>query len=82
MLAVSARELRLASGMTAPADTAARGFRAREASAVGVLAVTAMVVGSAVAEHSWVEGVSRGALEALAFAAGFLVLGRRLGLRR
>ncbi len=52
------------------------------AAGTGVLVVAAMTVGTAHAEGSLVEGLIRGALEALAFAVGFLALGRFLGLRR
>jgi hypothetical protein len=49
---------------------------------VAAAAVAAMSVGSAYAEHSWAEGLSRGFFEAFAIGACFVTLGRRLGLRR
>lgn len=82
LLAASALHLRTAVALTPARTVGARGFSPIEAAAVGVAIVALMVLGSAVAEHSWVEGISRGVLEALAFAAGFLVLGRSLGIRR
>ena len=45
-------------------------------------AVAAMALGSAVIEGSVAEGLSRGAIEALAIAGCFVSLARRLGLRR
>lgn len=78
LFAVSLRDLRIDPGTGA----ATRGFARAEAAALGALVVAAMTLGSTVAEHSWFEGVSRGAVEAIAFAGGYLVLGRRLGIRR
>jgi hypothetical protein len=49
--------------------------------AVGFAAVAAMTLGSTVAERSWVEGAFRGCFEVVAFAFGWLGLGRVLGLR-
>ena len=48
--------------------------------AIGVAAVAAMLVGASLAERSLVEGVERAAVEAIAFTAGYLALGRPLGL--
>ena len=45
-------------------------------------AVAAMALGSAVIEGSVAEGLSRGAIEALAIAVCFVSFARRLGLRR
>jgi hypothetical protein len=47
----------------------------------GVLVCSVLTVGSGYAESSATEGLIRGAFEALAFAGGFLLLGRYLGLR-
>jgi hypothetical protein len=52
------------------------------APAAGIAAVAAMAVGSAIAEHSLLEGLTRGVLEGIAFVAAFVALGRLLGLRR
>ncbi len=49
---------------------------------VAFAAVAAMTLGSAVVERSAAEGASRGAIEALAIAVCFVLLARRLGLRR
>ena len=54
-----------------------QGSGAFMATAVGV-----MIVGSAFAEHSWVEGLSRGVLESIGFVICFAAFGRRLGIRR
>jgi hypothetical protein len=63
------------------AETAIRPLPGSLLVAVAVSAALAMCVGSAVVEHSWVEGVWRGGIEAVAIAGCFLALGRRLGLR-
>jgi hypothetical protein len=81
VLAASAAELRLAVGLTPVRIAVARGFSLLEAASVGAAAVTLVVVGSALAERSWLEGVTRGAIEAVVFALGFLGLGRYLAIR-
>jgi hypothetical protein len=53
----------------------------RFALGVGAAAVIAMTVGSAVAEGSLAEGLTRGTFEAVAFAGCWLALGRTLSLR-
>jgi hypothetical protein len=50
--------------------------------AIGTGAVCLVAVGSTIAEHSPAEGITRGVFEAVAFAACFVVIGRRLGIRR
>jgi hypothetical protein len=66
-----------------PATQPARApFPWRLVIAVGACAVGVMVVGSAFAERSWNEGLSRGVLESFAFALCFAIFGRRLGIRR
>lgn len=77
----TALTLRRAAALT-PAAVSAEGVPLWFAAGTGVLVVAAMTVGTAHAEGSLVEGLIRGALEGLAFAAGFLALGRFLGLRR
>ena len=49
---------------------------------VAFAAVTAMALGSAVIEGSLAEGLSRGAIEAIAIASCFALFARPLGLRR
>jgi hypothetical protein len=68
----------LASPHVAPPAPFARG----SVVSIGAAVVLVMAVGSAVAERSLSEGVFRGAFEAVAFAGGFLALGRFLGIRR
>lgn len=82
LLVASAAELRTAVGITPARAAASRGFGPPAVWAVGGAVVAFVLVGSAFAEHSWNEGVTRAAIEGLAFAAGFLLLGRRLGIRR
>lgn len=81
VLAASAAQLRLAVGLTPVRVAVARGFSVAEAASVGLAVVTFVVVGSALAERSWLEGVTRGAIEAVVFALGLLGLGRYLGIR-
>jgi hypothetical protein len=50
--------------------------------ALGVVAVAAVVGGSAIAEDSLVEGLLRGVLEGVGLLAAVAALGRLLGLRR
>ena len=81
LLVASAAQLRVAMGMTPVRVAVSRGFSLVEAVSVGAAVVTVVVVGSAFAEHSWLEGVSRGAIEGVVFALGLLGLGRYLGIR-
>jgi hypothetical protein len=81
-LGSAAHGLRGAIALTPAARPTARPFPRRLVLAIGAAAVTVMVVGSAFAEHSWVEGLSRGALEAIGFAICFAIFGGRLGIRR
>jgi hypothetical protein len=81
-LGAAARGLHGAVILTPALEPARRPFRWRLVIAVGAAAVTVMVVGSAFAEHSWVEGLSRGVLESIGFAFCFAIFGRRLGIRR
>jgi hypothetical protein len=81
-LGVAAHGLHGAVGVTPATQPAPRPFPWRTVLAVGAAAVFVMVVGSAFAEHSWVEGLNRGALELVAFALCFALFGRRLGIRR
>lgn len=81
VLAASAAQLRLAVGLTPVRIAVSRGFSLLEAAAVGAGVVAFVVVGSAYAEHSWLEGLTRGTIEAVVFALGFLGLGRSLGIR-
>ena len=80
VLVPAARMLRVAGGIT-PAVPVRSSFPAPLVAGVALAAVAAMTVGSAVAERSLVEGLSRGAIEALAIAGCFALLARRLGLR-
>ena len=81
-LGVAAHGLHGAVGVTPATQPARRPFPWRTVLAVGAAAVFVMVVGSAFAEHSWVEGLNRGVLELIAFALCFALFGRRLGIRR
>jgi hypothetical protein len=81
-LGAAAHGLRGAVVLTPAAEPARRPFPWRLVIAIGAAAVTVMVVGSAFAEHSWVEGLSRGVLESIGFAFCFAIFGRRLGIRR
>jgi hypothetical protein len=81
-LGVAARGLHDAVVLTPAVEPARRPFRWSLVIAVGAAAVTVMIVGSAFAERSWVEGLSRGVLESIGFALCFAIFGRRLGIRR
>jgi hypothetical protein len=81
-LARSGLELQEASALTPAAGTARVAFTRTAVAVIGAGAALAVAVGSALAERSWVEGLTRGAFEAIAFTVCFLVLGRRLGIRR
>jgi hypothetical protein len=81
-LAGAAHELRGAVVLTPVTAPSRRPFPASLVVAAGTAVVTVMIVGSAFAESSWNEGLNRGGIELVAFALGFLLLGRRLGIRR
>jgi hypothetical protein len=78
----AAHGLRDAVALTPSVEPAPRGFPMSLVLAIGAGAVCLIAVGSTITEHSLAEGVTRGVLEAVAFAACFAVLGRRLGIRR
>jgi hypothetical protein len=78
----AAHGLRRAVAITPPVDPASRAFPMPLVIAIGVAAVAFIAVGSTFTENSPAEGLTRGVLEAVAFVAGFAVLGRRLGIRR
>jgi nucleotide-binding universal stress UspA family protein len=80
-LAASARALRAAGQFAAPETRALRPLPGPLQAGAAAAAVAAVCVGSAYAENSWAEGLSRGVLEAIAIGICFLALGRRLGLR-
>jgi hypothetical protein len=77
----AASRLRLAAGVTPAVVPEARPFPRMLVFAIGAGAVLLMLVGSTVAEHSWIEGAWRGGIEAVAFTGCFLALGRFLGIR-
>jgi hypothetical protein len=81
-LAGAGVSLRTAAALTPAPAAPARPFTRGAVLSIGAASVALMVVGSAIAEHSWAEGLSRGVAEAVAFAVGFLALGRFLGVRR
>ena len=78
----AAHGLREAVALTPPVAVSPGGFPLPLVVAIGSVAVGLMGVGSALAEHSLTEGISRAVLEAVAFTACFAVFGRRLGIRR
>lgn len=80
-LALAALTLRRAAALTPSGGVASAGLPAWFVLGSGLAAITAMTVGTAHAEGSWIEGLIRGAFEGVAFAAGFFALGRALGLR-
>jgi hypothetical protein len=80
-LGASARELQGAVALTCGVPLARRSFPWPLVLATGGAAVLLVTVGSAFAEHSWNEGVTRGAFELVAFGGCFAALGRYLGLR-
>ena len=80
-LGVAGKALRGAIALTPAVEPLRRPFPRREVVIVGAAAAAVMIVGSAFAEHSWAEGVSRGVLESIAFAVCFVVFGRPLGIR-
>jgi hypothetical protein len=81
-LAVTARRLDTAASLTArvPAEPV-RPLPPWLIACVAASAIVAITAGTGLAEGSFVEGLIRGAFEALAIAACFLALGSRLGLR-
>ena len=81
VLLPAARTLRIARGLT-PAVPVRGMFAAPLLAGVAFAAVAAMALGSAVVEGSVAEGLSRGAIEAIAIAGCFALFARRLGLRR
>ena len=81
-LGATGAALHRAGALTPTVPVSSHGVPLWFAAGTGVLVVAAMTVGTAHAEGSLVEGLIRGALEALAFAVGFLALGRFLGMRR
>ncbi len=81
-LGVAAHGVHGAVAITPDTAPARRPFPWRLVVAIGAAAVAVIVVGSAFAEHSWVEGLSRGVLESIGFALCFALFGRRLGIRR
>ena len=80
-LGFAAHGLRGAIALTPAVESLRRPFPRQSVLVVGVSAAAVMVVGSAFAEHSWAEGISRGVLESIAFAVCFVAFGRPLGIR-
>lgn len=78
----AAHGLRQAVAITPAVDPAPRAFPMPLVVAIGVGAVGVIAVGSTLTENSLAEGISRGVLEAVAFTVCFVILGRRLGIRR
>jgi len=78
----AARVLGGAVAITPVVEPARRGFPPSLVVAIGVGVVALIGIGSTFSEHSMAEGATRAVLEAVAFGAGFLFLGRRLGIRR
>jgi hypothetical protein len=81
-LGVAANELRGAVAVTMAVQPARRAFPRPLVVGLGVGVVAFVCVGSAFVEHSWNEGLARGAVEAVAFAGCFAAFGRYVGLRR
>jgi hypothetical protein len=81
-LAYSGSALRNAAALTPAAGRGPVAFTRSAVVAIGAGAAVVVAVGSAFAERSWAEGLTRGVLEAVAFAGCFVLLGRRLGIRR
>jgi hypothetical protein len=81
-LARTGFELREAVAVTPAGVAPAASFTRPAVVAIGAAAALAVTVGSAVAEHSWTEGVIRGVFEVVAFTGCFLAFGRSLGIRR
>jgi hypothetical protein len=81
-LARAAVVLRRASMIASPAPQPVVSLPRWFSVGTGVLVCLAITIASGYAERSAVEGLIRGAFEAVAFAGGFLLLGRYMGLRR
>lgn len=81
-LAGAARGVRAAAAVTPAVAPVPRPFSRPLVVAICAGVVALMTIGSAFAERSWAEGVTRGVIEGVAFAVCFLALGRRLGIRR
>jgi hypothetical protein len=77
----AAHELRRAVAISMSVRPARRAFPRPFVVALGVGAVAIVSIGSAFAEHSWNEGLTRGAFEAVAFAGCFAAFGRYVGIR-
>jgi hypothetical protein len=77
----AAHELRGVVSITTTVQPSRRAFPWPLVLALGVGAVAIVCVGSAFAEHSWNEGLTRGAFEAVAFAGSFAAFGRYVGIR-
>lgn len=77
----AAHGLRGAVSITRAVQPARRAFPRPLVAALGVGAVATVCVGSAFAEHSWSEGLTRGAIEAVAFTGCFAAFGRYVGIR-
>jgi hypothetical protein len=77
----AAHELRGAVSITTTVQPSRRAFPRPLVLALGVGVVAIVCVGSAFAEHSWNEGLTRGAFEAVAFAGCFAAFGRYVGIR-
>jgi hypothetical protein len=73
--------LRRAAALTPEGRSATVGVPAWFVLGTGLVAFALMTAGTAHAERSWIEGVIRGGLEVVAFACGYVALGRVLGLR-
>lgn len=81
-LAGAGVSLRSAAALAAPRLPPPPAFSARSVVSIGGVVVLLVGVGSAIAERSLVEGLTRGVVEAVAFTGCFFVLGRFLGVRR
>jgi hypothetical protein len=81
-LGASAVVLRGASLLTPPVAPATRAWPWQFVGGVTAAAVAFMCVGSAYAEHSWAEGLTRGGFEAAAIGVCYAAFGRYLGIRR
>lgn len=81
-LALAAAVLRRASMIASPALQGAVSLPRWFVVGTGVLVSSTITIASGYAERSAVEGLIRGTVEALAFAGGFLLLGRYMGLGR
>jgi hypothetical protein len=81
VLAVAAASTRRAIAVTGAAPAARPELPPLALLVLGAIAVAGVVAQGALFEHSLVEGVVRGAIEAAGLLAGIVVLGRLLGLR-